>query len=216
MGCSDGGGTTPCQVSPTPVLLLVPTLCVPAMECGGCRAVGPVHTLALPFPRREGRQESRKAASPGPALVLVVSAASRAGSGKRRFLCGTETFSMATQPAGRALLGCSSRGALGTRWAAPAARASGDSSRSPRGLEEGKGCPEAAAHGLSSSPCPPWDAERGWAPRCGLNKGLGGASTVCSARAELPGRGAAVPKLPGILASSTARNCLIYKQIILK
>lgn len=84
--------------------------------------------------------------------------------------------------------------------------------QSPSGSEEGKECPEPAARGLSISPCPLWDAERGWAPWCGLNKGLGGASTVCSA----PGWGAAVPKLPGILVSSMARNCLIYKQIILK
>lgn len=34
---------------------------------------------------------------------------------------------------------------------------------------------------------------------------------VCLARAELPGWGASVPKLPGILVGSMARNCLIYR-----
>lgn len=59
--------------------------------------MGHVHTRLLSFPRQEGRQEG----SPGPA-PLAASAASQASSGKRRSLCaaaGTETFSMATQPA---------------------------------------------------------------------------------------------------------------------
>lgn len=200
----------------------VPTLACPWDEVWvreGTRAeLWDLSTLVFcPFPaRREGRKQALVPLSSSSLALHPRRARENAASFVSPVAQKPSPWQHSQRRAGRGPLGCSARGGLGTRRAAPAARASGGSSRAPRDLEEGKGCPAAAAHGMSSSPCPPWDAERGWAPWCGLNKGLGGASMVCLARAGLPGKGAAVPKLPGILVGSMARNCLIYRQIIFK